>query len=73
VADLALSELLESGGIVLVEWGDVVAGTLGEHALVRLDFEESDPDARDIVVTANGRAWAARWDEVERRLAGYKC
>jgi len=34
VADLALSELLESGGIVLIEWGDVVAGTLGDHALV---------------------------------------
>ena len=26
VADLALAELLESDGIVLVEWGDVVAG-----------------------------------------------
>ena len=73
MADLALSELLESGGIVLVEWGDVVAGTLGDHALVRLDFDEADTDARDIVVSATGRAWATRWDEVERRLAVYKC
>jgi len=73
VADLALSELLESGGIVLIEWGDVVAGTLGEHALVRLDFDETDTDARDITISATGRAWAARWDEVERRLAVYKC
>jgi len=73
VADLALPELLESGGIVLIEWGDVVAGILGDHALVRLEFDETDMDARDIVISATGRAWAARWDEIERRLAVYKC
>ena len=31
VDDLALSELLEYDGIVLLEWGDVVAQSLGEH------------------------------------------
>ena len=29
VADLAFAELLESDGIVMVEWGDVVAGIVG--------------------------------------------
>ena len=70
VADLAFAELLESDGIVLVEWGDVVAGTLGDHVLVRLDFDEADEDARYIVITATGRSWAARWDEIERRTGG---
>jgi tRNA threonylcarbamoyladenosine biosynthesis protein TsaE len=69
VADLALSELLESDGIVMVEWGDVVAGSLGDHVLVRLEFDEADSDARDIVISAAGRAWAARWEEMERQLA----
>ncbi|MEY2580473.1 MAG: tRNA threonylcarbamoyladenosine biosynthesis protein TsaE [Ilumatobacteraceae bacterium] len=69
VADLALSELLESDGIVMVEWGDVVAGSLGDHVLVRLEFDEADSDARDIVISAAGRAWAARWQEIERQLA----
>jgi len=73
VADLALAELLESDGIVLVEWGDVVAGTLGDHVLVRLDFVDDDEDARDIRITASGRSWAARWDEIERRLAVFRC
>jgi tRNA threonylcarbamoyladenosine biosynthesis protein TsaE len=73
VADLALGELLESDGIVMVEWGDVVAGSLGDHLVVRLEFDETDDQARDIVITPAGRAWAARWDEVERRLAAFKC
>jgi tRNA threonylcarbamoyladenosine biosynthesis protein TsaE len=73
VADLALSELLESDGIVLVEWGDVVAGTLGDHVLVRMEFDEADNDAREIVISAAGRTWAARWDEIEHRLAAFAC
>ena len=73
VADLAFAELVESDGIVLVEWGDVVAGTLGDHLLVRLEFVDGDDDARDILVTAAGRSWAARWDEIERRLAVFRC
>ncbi len=36
VADLALRELAEFGGIVLVEWGDVV-DLFGEHLAVYLD------------------------------------
>jgi tRNA threonylcarbamoyladenosine biosynthesis protein TsaE len=42
VTDLALAELAEFGGIVLVEWGDVVAGTLGDHLEVRLAFDDAD-------------------------------
>ena len=73
VADLALAELLESDGIVMVEWGDVVAGSLGDHVLVRLDFDESDTEARTIAISAAGRAWAARWGEIERRLSAFAC
>jgi tRNA threonylcarbamoyladenosine biosynthesis protein TsaE len=72
VADLAFAELLESDGIVLVEWGDVVAGSLGDHMLVRLEFDDAD-DARHIVISAAGRSWAARWAEIERRLAAFTC
>ena len=45
VADLALAELLEYDGIVLLEWGDVVARSLGEHLLVQLD---ADPDDEEL-------------------------
>ena len=44
LADLALGELAEFNGIVLVEWGDVVSAALGEHLEVRLEVVD-DPDA----------------------------
>ena len=48
VDDLALHELAEFGGIVLIEWGDVAAATLGAHLEVRLgrvdDPDDDDPD-----------------------------
>lgn len=43
VADLALGELAEFNGIVLVEWGDVVSALLGEHLEVRLEFPDERP------------------------------
>ena len=44
VADLALGELAEFNGIVLVEWGDVISAALGEHLEVRLEVVD-DPAA----------------------------
>ena len=54
VADLALAELAEFNGIVLVEWGDVVETTFGEHLVVHLEYDDEpgedepgDPDSGD--------------------------
>ncbi|MFM8564252.1 MAG: tRNA (adenosine(37)-N6)-threonylcarbamoyltransferase complex ATPase subunit type 1 TsaE [Acidimicrobiia bacterium] len=74
VADLALSELVESDGILLVEWGDVVASMLGDHLELRLapvDGESSDA-TRTIVLRGTGRAWAARWERVEAAMAPWR-
>ena len=68
VADLALAELLEYDGIVLIEWGDVVARSLGDHLLVQLDPVADDDDARLITVGGIGRTWATRWERVEAAL-----
>ena len=67
VADLALGELAEFDGIVLVEWGDVVESTFGEHLVVRLDLLDNDLDARQITITPTGPTWAKRWLAVVRR------
>ncbi len=82
VADLALGELSEFDGIVLIEWGDVVSALLGEHLEVRLvtpDSEtESDDDdagvpvARDIVVTPAGGAVGGALGAVERAVAPWR-
>ncbi len=51
VDDLALHELAEFGGIVLIEWGDVAAAGLGDHLEVRLSHDDlatgDDLDAPD--------------------------
>ena len=61
VADLALGELAEFDGIVLVEWGDVVESSFGEHLVVRLDLVDGDVDSRRITIVPNGPGWARRW------------
>lgn len=84
VADLALAELAEFDGIVLIEWGDVVSAVLGDHLEVRLivpaisaagdpsDGDETGaPDERHVYITASGRQWAARWPVLARSLTGW--
>lgn len=73
VADLALAELVEYDGIVLLEWGDVVAQSLGDHLLVRLDTHLDDEHAREITISGTGRPWAQRWDRLTTALAAFRC
>ncbi|MFM2077754.1 MAG: hypothetical protein RJA49_1644, partial [Actinomycetota bacterium] len=73
VADLALAELLEYDGIVLLEWGDVVAQSLGDHLLVALVADPDDEDARTITVSGVGKSWALRWERLSGALGAYAC
>ena len=61
VTELGLGELAEYHGVVLVEWGDVVESTFGEHLVVRLDLVADDVEARLVTITAVGPTWARRW------------
>ena len=65
VADLALGELAEFGGVVLVEWGDVLEGVFGDHLTIHLDQDPDDDTdelaldrARIIDVAGTGSTWA---------------
>ncbi len=72
VADLALGELLDDDdAVVLVEWGDVVASSLGADLLtVRLEPVDLDqPELRLVTVTAAGARWTRRWPQVQSALA----
>ena len=71
VADLALAELAEFDGIVLVEWGDVVEFTFGDHLVVRLELVDGDLDSRMITITPVGASWARRWEALSAALAEY--
>lgn len=60
VTDLDLPELLDDGGVALVEWGDVIAAMLPADFLdVRIDLGDADDDRR-FGVRAVGPGWAAR-------------
>ncbi len=73
VTDLALDELAESHGIVLVEWGDVADALFPDHLQVRLALDAATPDdvdARVITLTPRGGTWSRRWDRLLAAVAG---
>jgi tRNA threonylcarbamoyladenosine biosynthesis protein TsaE len=88
VADLALDELAEYQGIVLVEWGDVVDALFGDHLVVRLE-PDADDDADDddteaagemlvdtsrlIEISASGSLWASRWSRLVEVCSRFRC
>ena len=60
IVDLGLGELLDSGGIVAVEWGDVAAPVLpSDFCELRFEFGEED-DERVVTLRTVGRGWAVR-------------
>jgi tRNA threonylcarbamoyladenosine biosynthesis protein TsaE len=64
VADLGLAELLDDGGVVLIEWGDAILPVLpNDYLEVRLTYglgPGSGDDDRRIVLRAIGPTWARR-------------
>lgn len=60
VVDLALPELYESGGVVVIEWGDTIAPALpAGYLLVRFEFGDGDDD-RSLALHTVGAAWTSR-------------
>ena len=70
IADLGLGQLVEDGGVALVEWGEAAEPVLGSGALSLSLVADADDEARrTITVTAAGSAWADRWDDVVSDLS----
>ena len=73
IVDLGLGELIEDGGVALVEWGDAAEPVLGEGSLtVRLDGDDEDTERRVITVTSGGDSWSGRWTAVVEALAPWR-
>lgn len=64
VADLGLAELLDDGGVVLIEWGDAILPVLpNDYLEVRIGFPagpEAPDDERLVVLRSIGVGWAHR-------------
>lgn len=77
--DLGLDELQDSGGVIAVEWGDIVGDELGD-ALV-LGFEHVDQatndasgktdetQVRSVTVSSRGTQWESRFRKLTDELA----
>ena len=79
VSDLALGELADFAGIVLVEWGEVV-DVFGDHLVIHLQSvidDDSDVLAsngvRRIEVGVVGGSWAGRWQRLIDGLGAHRC
>jgi len=68
VLDLALPELVESGGVVLVEWGDTITAALQPNYLeIQISFGEGDDD-RLIGLSLVGLSWQGRKRSIEQAI-----
>lgn len=70
IADLGLRERADLGAVVLVEWGDVAGGLLGDHLCIDLAPDDDDDDVRHVTVSVSGHVWDSRWDRLRSALAG---
>jgi len=67
--DLGLAEMLDEGGVVVVEWGDAISPVLPHDLLeIRLTFGAGDDD-RVLAFRPVGRRWTARQELLESALA----
>ena len=69
VSDLALHEMVEGDGVMLVEWGDVASELLGDHleVFLRHNTDHAD-DERSIVIHSVGTQWASRLERLKSSL-----
>jgi tRNA threonylcarbamoyladenosine biosynthesis protein TsaE len=69
VSDLALHEMVDEDGVMLVEWGDVASELLGDHLEVFLRHNpEHGDDERSVVVHSVGTQWASRLERLKTSL-----
>lgn len=71
LTDLGLDELQDSGGVVIVEWGDIVGEDLGDALIIRISHP-TDVDAvesRTVEIDPRGTQWASRWQKLTDELS----
>jgi tRNA threonylcarbamoyladenosine biosynthesis protein TsaE len=73
IVDLGLGELVEDGGVALVEWGEAAEPVLGEESLsVRLEPADDDDGHRLITLRTDGEGWARRWEALRSAVARWQ-
>jgi len=69
VFDLGIAEIVDSGGVTVVEWGDVVTPALPTDLLeIRLDHGDTD-DERRLNFTTVGPTWIPRMAALAKAMS----
>ena len=73
IADLGLGQLVEDGGVALVEWGDAAEPVLGADALL-LEFggRRRRRRAADGHADGPGPSWSKRWNELDAAVTPWR-
>jgi tRNA threonylcarbamoyladenosine biosynthesis protein TsaE len=71
VFDLGLPELLDEGGVTVVEWGDAIVGALpADYLLISLTYGDGEDD-RLLELEPVGPRWTARQRTLALALAAW--
>lgn len=69
LAGIGLTEMLDDGGVLLVEWGDAILPALpADHLEVRFHFGAGDDD-RSLTIRTAGERWSARQRALDEAVA----
>lgn len=70
LTDLGLDELQDSGGVVIVEWGDIVGDDLGDALIIKISHSEDvdKVESRTVDIDLRGAQWANRWQKLTDEL-----
>ncbi|MFN2607973.1 MAG: tRNA (adenosine(37)-N6)-threonylcarbamoyltransferase complex ATPase subunit type 1 TsaE [Acidimicrobiales bacterium] len=69
LVDLGIAEIVDDGGVTVVEWGDVVTPALPADRLdVCLEQDDNDDDVRLVRLEAVGPSWASRMAALGRAV-----
>lgn len=69
LADLGIAELVEAGGVALVEWGDVVGDDIGDGLTITIEHVDGSDDVRHVSIGWRGKQWETRWDKLRSALS----
>lgn len=75
--DLGLDELQDSGGVIAVEWGDIVGQELGDALMLRFDYfaengggeKSQETEKRTVKISARGAQWDLRLRKLVEELS----
>ena len=71
LADLGLDELQDVGGVIVVEWGDIVGNELGDALIIRFSHSTDVEviNSRRVEIELRGQQWLSRWQKISDELA----